>query len=404
MPSLRLIPALVAVVGSGGLPAQVWTERAVLELFESQTAVKKEIRASVAATVEELRGRALYANPRAVYAREAAGLTEFYQAEQALPVSGRIGYLRRAAAFGQEAGEADGAARLWDLRSSLRQAYYRTLAMQLLDEIFTGSIAEVERIARIVRVREETGESSRYDRLRLERELAELRTDRLATRARFEQERAVLLAFLPRGARIDRLEDSIQPATLRDSLDELVRLALDQRAEFRAGARRLDQLRAEQQAAERLRVPEPVLAAGLKRAEVLPNRIGHGVAFAISVPLPVFNRGRTEVARLTAEQERARARLELVAQQVSASVEGVYRTYEARRKAWLDFRDQAAAMSPDLLRMAAAGYQEGELGILELLDAYRVSRTARFRLADLGASVKEAEIELSRAVGTEVTR
>ena len=47
-------------------------------------------------------------------------------------------------------------------------------------------------------------------------------------------------------------------------------------------------------------------------------------------------------------------------------------------------------------------YEEGAIGILELLDSYRVNRQALLRLADLESMAKEAQIELDRVVGAEV--
>ena len=42
------------------------------------------------------------------------------------------------------------------------------------------------------------------------------------------------------------------------------------------------------------------------------------------------------------------------------------------------------------------------MGILELLDSYRVTRRSLLRLLELEALAKEAQIELDRAVGEEV--
>jgi outer membrane protein TolC len=53
----------------------------------------------------------------------------------------------------------------------------------------------------------------------------------------------------------------------------------------------------------------------------------------------------------------------------------------------------------ELTRITQVAYEEGEIGILELLDSLRVSRAASLRLVELQASVKEAVIELERAVG-----
>ena len=52
-----------------------------------------------------------------------------------------------------------------------------------------------------------------------------------------------------------------------------------------------------------------------------------------AIPLPVFNKGRTEVARLSAEQRGAQARRDLLVQQITAAVAGAYEVYIARMEA-----------------------------------------------------------------------
>jgi outer membrane protein TolC len=52
-------------------------------------------------------------------------------------------------------------------------------------------------------------------------------------------------------------------------------------------------------------------------------------------------------------------------------------------------------------RIARVSYDAGERGILELLDAYRTSASARVRQAALDASAREAEIELEFVSGWE---
>ena len=59
-------------------------------------------------------------------------------------------------------------------------------------------------------------------------------------------------------------------------------------------------------------------------------------------------------------------------------------------------------LGADLSRITRLAYQEGEVGILELLDSYRVTRQSLLRLLELEALAKEAQVELDRAVGEEV--
>jgi outer membrane protein TolC len=51
------------------------------------------------------------------------------------------------------------------------------------------------------------------------------------------------------------------------------------------------------------------------------------------------------------------------------------------------------------MRIAEIAYREGEVGILELLDAVRTTARARIRSMDIRLSVREAQIALERAVG-----
>ena len=53
--------------------------------------------------------------------------------------------------------------------------------------------------------------------------------------------------------------------------------------------------------------------------------------------------------------------------------------------------------------IATAAYEEGEYGILELLDSHRVTLSAGLRLLELSAAARRAAVELDRAIGGETT-
>ena len=160
----------------------------------------------------------------------------------------------------------------------------------------------------------------------------------------------------------------------------------------------------EQQAAERMKIPEPMVTAGLKRTQQSPNQNGTGAVIGISIPLPFFNKGQTEVARFSAEQERVKAQRDLLIQQITAVVAGAYEVYSARLSALEAFERETGDAGAELLQVTRVGFQEGELGILPLLDAYRLKRQSALRRLELQLAVKESEVELSRAAGFEVTQ
>ena len=53
----------------------------------------------------------------------------------------------------------------------------------------------------------------------------------------------------------------------------------------------------------------------------------------------------------------------------------------------------------ELVQIATVAYREGEVGILELLDAARTALRARIRSIDLRLDARLAQIALERAVG-----
>ena len=59
----------------------------------------------------------------------------------------------------------------------------------------------------------------------------------------------------------------------------------------------------------------------------------------------------------------------------------------------------AQADDSELLTIADVSYREGEVGILELLDALRTTARAKARNVDIQLEVRLAQIALERAVG-----
>ena len=388
-----------------------WSESQIIERFLAQSAQARELRARVALTEAEGRIRTAYTNPSFSYSREGAGYNAFLEASQVLPVSGRLGYLRQAAGAAVLAADSNREALLWSLRSDLRVAFYRMVAAQQRATFVSDRIGEVEGLIHVLLLREEEGEGSRYDRLRAERELPELRADLAAARSLVAAAAARLSAFLPEEMQVQQVQGDLAVSSNRPDLEMLIDRALNARADYRAEQRNGTRYQIEEQAARRLRVPEPVVSAGLKRADVPfgagPNALSEvthtGLAFSITVPLPVLNNGRYEIARYQAEQEQALSRLAVLARQIRTEVEGARAVLGMRQEALAAYRREVESSGAELIQITRTAYQEGELGILELLDAYRVNGAARLRQLDLEASVKEAFIELERAVGEDLT-
>ena len=386
---------ILALLSTATLPAQdVWTEPDIMRRFLDQNPVERESRARVAASDAEMHGRTLYANPVVSVSREGAGRTEFYQASQALPLSGRFPYLRQAGALQAQSLAADGAFSLWQARCALRAAFYRMVAAQQRMTVLDAGAQDLAEVIRILHERELAGEGSKLDRLRAERERTELHAERSSLDAGLALDRGELLAFLPLNTAVETVSGDLNVRLAPATFD------VTQRPDLTAERTRTARYRAEQHAAERLRIPEPVVFAGLKRADLGLPHLATGPVLGVSLTLPVFQKGKTEAARFSAEQERSAARLDLLTRRAQAAVAAAARVLRIRHEASTRYATELT--SDDLVRMATVAYQEGEIGILQLLDAYRLRLQSRLRQVDLQSAAKQAQIALEAVSGQEL--
>jgi cobalt-zinc-cadmium efflux system outer membrane protein len=349
----------------------------------------------------EARASGLWPNPGIEILREeSAGTVErFTTVSQTLPITGRLGLERSAARSGLVAAEAAARQERVDLRARVRAAFIELLLAQEQQAAAETARADLAGLVAILQAREREGESSGFDRLRAERELAEVEADLHGARASLAWARAVLgaiLALPPEGlaasgslATRDPVPDPAEMRTRAAARGDLAALDAEaERAELQA------------RAARRRAIPEPSITAGTKTTEIgSPDDTGPVIALAF--PVPIFDRGQQgQVAG--AEGAILRARREALAWRAAAEVEAVYAEVAARRAAEDTY---AASGSPDeLVAIARAAYDGGTMRILELLDAYRTALGVRLRTAELRAAARRAEARLAQVTGSEVTR
>lgn len=398
MPTLKRVGRWLAcaLLWSGHVHAQELTDSQLIELIVRDGTQARAIRASVEVTRREQDARTLFPNPGVAYSREGAGFTEFFHVEQPLPIFGTRETLTRAGSAATAAAEAERDARLWQLRSEAQTLVARVLAEQERQEAIQASIREIERIIARLRTREEEGEGSRFDRLRAEQELAEARQISLDAAATVAEARAAIASVLSEGVRVTRVSGSLYVDRTVPELETLQSRASSVRADLRALQSASNRFRLEATAARRARLPAPTVLGGVKRADTGDRRESGGL-FGINVTVPLFDSGRREAARWIAEQERVDAERMFIAQSVRAQVTAASEVIALRQDAVRAV--DAASPADELARIAEVAYTEGEVGILELLDAHRTAARARVRAIEMRLAARLAQIALERAVG-----
>ena len=353
------------------------------------------IRSSADVVRFEQQARLAFPNPGVMYSREGAGFTEFLQLEQPLPIFGIRAALSRAGIAATAAAEAERDARLWDLRTEAERLVNRWLWAQAQVEATSTDTRAVERLVEVLRVREREGEGSRFDRLRAEQEVADLKQAAVAAAIELSDTRAAVAALLPPGVTITRVTGVLDGARMPLDREALVARARAARAELRALQFGHDRTALEAEAARRSRWPAPVISGGLKPADTDIDRERGGV-FGLNVTIPLFDAGGRDAARWTAEGARIMAERAAIEHHVRTDVVRAAETLALRQQAITGADDDTAA---ELVTTAEVAYREGEIGIVVLLDAVRAASRARLRDLERRLDVRLAEIALERAVG-----
>lgn len=388
---IAAVSVLAPVIAAG----QDRTEREVVELIVRDGPQARAIRAETEVTRSEQLARLAYPNPSVTYSREGAGFTEFLQAEQSLLIFGTRDALSRAGVAATAAAEAERDMRLWLLRSDAAAAAARVVAEQGRLESARAHIREVERLIEILRTREREGEGSRFDRLRAEQELHD--SNQLVTSATvaLTEARTLLTGMLPPNVSfrtIATAQISRQPPV---PIETLLTRAASTRAELRGLQQSGERAMREAEAARRARRPSPNVFGGVKRADGATSRETGGV-FGLNVVLPLFDSGGREAARWEAERARVEAERAALEYRIRSEITGASEVLAIRQAA---LTQEHPGTAEELVQIAVVAYREGEVGILELLDAARTASRARIRSIDLRLDVRLAQIALERTVG-----
>lgn len=381
------------------------TEAEALRRFAANDPRIRALRARIDQVRATQAERTLWPNPSVTYSRESVSTAHdtFLLASQEFALAGRRARLRAAGALAVEVAQADARVERLRLQAELRDAYTALVLAQLREGAVQQGIESLQKLISMLRAREEAGEGSSYDRMRGARALLDLEADFAAARTARAQAQGQLAGFLGGDVNPDSViaADPLTAPEARAEVASLVTQALATRAELRAAELSIAQFEAERAAASRLRLPTPSLTGGLKQSD-FSGSSASGYQFSIDVAVPLFNRGQTADALARASKTRAEAEAASWRTRIEAEVRAAYAVLAIHQERANRYRDAAAQIAEPLVTVARVGYEEGELGILELLDAERQALDARLRTLELAADARRARIELDRVVGVEL--
>jgi cobalt-zinc-cadmium efflux system outer membrane protein len=367
-------------------------------------------RATVDAAAARTRQAGAFPNPVLTYAREqtsGSGLSNWQNValfEQRLDFGGQRGARRDAAELRREAAAARLAAREADLTYEVTRAYATAVAA---DQRARRAREAAEAFARAQRVTAERlagGDISGYAARRIGLEAARYATLHAETELTHRTARLKLAALL--GATADSAMafgidlDETRAVAPTPPLDSLRAMAVRSRQEIRTILAEADANIADARAARREAFPGPSAGLGFKNERGTgSNQTTSGFVLQLSLPVPLWDSRRAASSAFSADAQERAAHADQIRRDITREVETAWEAMHAVHVQIEVIRPQLGEASQAALRAAEAAYTEGEISLVEWLDAARAYQEAEAGFATLQAEYVIQRAALERAVG-----
>ena len=388
------------------------------EAHDSARRVSPELaaaREAVAAAVARERQASAFPNPTLSYRREqtsGAGQTNSQNiaaVDQPVEFWGLRGARSVAAGLRREVAEARLVATEAQLDFDVTRAYGLAVAAERRAALARQATFAFAQARTVSETRFAEGDVSGYAHRRIRLEAA--RYAGLLAEALLVQHTARLTLASLVGTTEDALgsldltfDASLATAALGMTSDSLRALAARHRAELRVAALEAEAAAAEARLVSRERLPVPVLSGGIKTEQSVGAGDFSGFVAGISLPLPLWDRRRGASEAAGAEVRREVAEGEVVRRRVAREVDEAVSGLRAIGEQLALLRAQLGAESEAALNAARVAYSEGEISLVEWLDAVRAYQEAESTYASLRAESIIRRAALDRAVGVSLSR
>jgi cobalt-zinc-cadmium efflux system outer membrane protein len=298
--------------------------------------------------------------------------------------------------------ELDLDAALRTLRHDVRAAYFNIGLARNTLVLGQQAVDQAKDLADIARTRFEAGDIAQFEVLQ-----ANLAVDRATNDlARLDNSERIARATL--NQLLNRAPDA--PLDLRDSLfvkpvsistAELIGRALAANVDLRTAEQQIVAEQSRLKLARAQRVPDLTLQPGLESFDsAFPGHPGFNMA--VTVPLPIFNRGTAEIKRSSAMLEQLQAERDATRQRVSSDIGRAALNLESARKQVEFFESRLLPEAERVRELANEAYRIGQTSLLSVIDATRNAREVRQAYLQALTDYQTALADLEQAAGVKM--
>lgn len=313
-----------------------------------------------------------------------------------IPASGQRGARIEAAGAGIQVAQAEVQQALLLLADALQHHYFQLLWIQQRQTLLSLQREQLAKLEAAAQLRQERGQISGFDRLRLQGEGDLIQGLQGALQVEETLARAELQALLGSPSAPVLSGQLQEPLPVPEPT--ALRFQVQQSGTLRATRSRIEQSRLTELAARRQIIPEPILRASVWEVQTSGVTEVGGI-LGLSVDLPLLDRAQGAIAAENAMQQRLDAELKAQTAAINALLEGDILAMTLARQRATRFEAEGLARAEQALRQASMAYAAGELDLPLLLETLRSSLAAREHALQAHYEARLTELSLRTRAG-----
>jgi outer membrane protein, heavy metal efflux system len=196
------------------------------------------------------------------------------------------------------------------------------------------------------------------------------------------------------------LHDSLFARVAPVAASDLIARSLAQNVELRTAEQQITTEQSRLKLARAQRVPDLTLEPGL---ETLDSAYTHpGFKMQVTVPLPIFNRGRGDINKSSAMLEQLQAERDAARQRIAAEIARASLNVESAAKQVQFYEKKLLPDAERIRELANEAYRIGQTSLLSVIDATRNAREVRQAYLQALFDYQNALADLEQAAGVKM--
>jgi cobalt-zinc-cadmium efflux system outer membrane protein len=283
---------------------------------------------------------------------------------------------------------------------NLRSAFVETLRQKAVLDLARENLAYYNRLLGLSNDRFKAGDIARVDYQRLELQRVQYETDVQTATVNLRTAKIQLLTLLNDRTPVDQFDVSgaFDFSGNARSLDELRRLAMDNRPDLKAAMQAVQKAETDHRLAIANGSADPTFGADFARNPPIPAYLG----VSVNIPLRIFDRNQGEKLRTQEDIARNQRLSEAATAQVFSDVDSAYATLESSLALLGPYKETYLKEAVEVRDTVSFAYSRGGASLLDFLQAQQDYRSTELNYLNLIGSYLTSAAQVNLAVGQEV--